>query len=367
MRVGLVIYGEIDARTGGYLYDRKLVEGLRNLGESVQIISLPWRNYLLHLGDNLFGPLRRRLEQVPLDMLLQDELNHPSLFALNRILAARRSYPIFSVVHHLRVSEIHPRFLRSFYRWVEKQYLQSVDGVLCNSEATLRSIRSLAGEIHPHLVLHPGRDHIDPQISNGEIASRAGEPGPLRALFLGGLSPRKGLETLLEAASSLPRTALQLSVVGDATRHPGYARAMRRIVREKNLESQVTFFGPLTDAEVQRRLRWSHLLCVPSRYEGFGIVYLEAMGYGVVPIGGAVGGAAEIIEDGETGYLLPPGDHERLADILRSLAHDRERLACMAIKARSRFLRHPTWEDVAERAHAFLIRHKGLRNSLGLD
>ncbi len=53
MRLGLVIYGNLETISGGYLYDRKLVEHLERQGDQVEIISLPWRNYARHLGDNL--------------------------------------------------------------------------------------------------------------------------------------------------------------------------------------------------------------------------------------------------------------------------------------------------------------------------
>ena len=53
MRIGLVIYGALDTLSGGYLYDRKLVEYLRAQDDAVEIISLPWRNYAAHLTDNI--------------------------------------------------------------------------------------------------------------------------------------------------------------------------------------------------------------------------------------------------------------------------------------------------------------------------
>ena len=72
MKIGLLIYGSLDTVSGGYLYDRKLVEYLRAQGDTVEIISLPWRNYAAHLMDNF----RFRLPPG-LDLLIEDELNHP--------------------------------------------------------------------------------------------------------------------------------------------------------------------------------------------------------------------------------------------------------------------------------------------------
>jgi hypothetical protein len=145
VRVGLVIYGSLDTVSGGYIYDRMLVEHLRRQGEQVEIISLPWRNYGRHLVDNASPTLYHRLRQVSLDVLLQDELNHPSLFCLNRRLQAQVGYPIIAIVHHLRCSEARPAWQNRLYRWVERRYLSTVDGFIFNSQTTKAAVKGVLG------------------------------------------------------------------------------------------------------------------------------------------------------------------------------------------------------------------------------
>ncbi len=77
MHVGLLIYGSLDNQSGGYLYDRMLVDHLRAAGDQVEVISLAERNYLRHVGDNLSPTLLNQLGDLNVDLLLQDELNHP--------------------------------------------------------------------------------------------------------------------------------------------------------------------------------------------------------------------------------------------------------------------------------------------------
>jgi len=125
MKVGFVIYGSLDTVSGGYLYDRKLVEYLRTCGDTVEIISLPWRKYAAHLVDNFRfrlpgsglaagGEARGQSPHIqPFDILIQDELNHPSLIGAN---AGKHPYPIVSLVHHLRCSELRPAWQNDFYR-----------------------------------------------------------------------------------------------------------------------------------------------------------------------------------------------------------------------------------------------------------
>src|SRR5512139_3888486 len=104
MHIGLIIYGSLDTLSGGYLYDRKLVEYLRSQRDTVEIISLPWRSYGAHLTDNLWFrlPGHGANRSKKFDILIQDELNHPSLLFANR---RRHPYPVISLVHHLRSSE----------------------------------------------------------------------------------------------------------------------------------------------------------------------------------------------------------------------------------------------------------------------
>jgi glycosyltransferase involved in cell wall biosynthesis len=88
--------------------------------------------------------------------------------------------------------------------------------------------------------------------------------------------------------------------------------------------------------------RSHHLLAVPS-YEGFGIVYLEAQRFGL-PVNALTAGAArEVVLNGQTGVLVPPGDVAALAAALRRFVQDRELLLGMGLAARLRYTLHPTW------------------------
>ncbi len=150
MKIGFVIYGSLDTLSGGYLYDRMLVDFLRAQGDAVEIISLPWRNYLSHLTDNLTVRL-----PTGLDILIQDELNHPSLLAANK---PPHPYPVFSLVHHLRCSEKRPHWQNAFYRVVERRYLRSVDGFIFNSGTTRGVVHALVDSSKPNLVAYPPTD-----------------------------------------------------------------------------------------------------------------------------------------------------------------------------------------------------------------
>lgn len=351
MDIGLVCYGDLDTTTGGFRYDRKLVEGLRERGDRVRVIELPWRDYPRGLLDGLSGRLLDRLDR-PVDVLLEDELAHPSLVGLNRRLRARRDVPIVAIVHHLRSDEEHPRPAKRLYRAVERRYLAGVDGAICNSRPTRAAVENLATT--ETMVAPPAGDRFDPAVSPDEIDARARQSGPLRVVFLGSLVPRKGLDTLIEGLSRLPDERWRLRVVGSPDADPAYAVAVRRQVTSLGLDGQVTFAGELADGALADVLAGSHVLAMPSTHEGFGIAYLEGMSFGLPALATTAGGACAVVAHGDDGFLLRPSDPAAVARAVRSLADDRERLARMGIAAHERYEAWPTWPETTDRVRTFL-------------
>ncbi len=345
MRVGLTLYGGLDGQSGGFRYDRKLVEGLRAAGDTVEVVSLPWRSYPRGLADALSPSVRDRLA-VDVDVMLQDELAHPSLVGVNRAL----SYPVVSVVHHLRASE--PSRVAPLYRAVERRYLATVDGAVCNSHATRGAVRETGGPPADRTVVAPpAGDRFDPGVDEREIADRAHE-GPLRVAFVGNVEPRKGLDTLVEGVARLDEP-WELTAVG-RHRDDSYVRAVRQRVEATGTAGRVRLAGRLPDQDLADVLRRSHVLAVPSRYEGFGIVYLEGMSFGLPAVATTAGGARTVVEDGETGYLVDPDDPAAVGRALAALAGDRDRLARMGRAARRRHDRHPDWTETTARVRSLL-------------
>jgi glycosyltransferase involved in cell wall biosynthesis len=344
MRIGLVIYGSLDTLSGGYLYDRKLVEFLRAKGDTVEIISLPWRNYAAHLADNFIFKLPENL-----DILIQDELNHPSLIGAN---LGRHPFPIISLVHHLRCSELRPKRQNDFYRIVEKKYLQSVDGFIFNSQTTKSVVNGLIGNGKPSVVAFPPTDRFGDAVSEEEIKERS-QKKELRVLFLGNVMERKGLHTLLEAVRLQP-SDLHLDVVGSLTSEPEYAGRIQDFIVKNDLSSFVSLHDALDNEPLIEKLRQAHLLVVPSSYEGFGIVYLEGMGFGLPSIGTTAGAAGEVIRDGVDGFLIQPGDSRSLANRLQFMNEKRDVLVQMSLAARARYLAQPKWNQTANQIREFL-------------
>ncbi|MFD1587352.1 glycosyltransferase family 4 protein [Halorientalis brevis] len=347
MKIGFAVYGGLDNTSGGFHYDRRLVEQLRARGDTVEVIDLPWPSYPRQFLHNARPSIHRRLAG-DFDVVLQDELCHPSLFRINHRLG--RARPVVSVVHHLTSSEARGSLAQGLYRQVERAYLATVDGAICNSATTAASVTALADV--PTQVAPPAGDRFEPDVDRATVRERA-RTDPFHVLFLGNLVPRKNVETLLRAVAGLSPPP-EVTIVGDETVEPDYTRRLRAAIDELGLDAAVTLTGRLPDDAVAAHLARAHLLVVPSEYEGFGIVYLEAMGFGVPPVATTAGGASEFVTDGENGRLVPPDDPKAIARVVESLRTDRDRLERLSLAALDRYAEHPTWEESMAGAREFV-------------
>jgi glycosyltransferase involved in cell wall biosynthesis len=344
MRIGLIVYGSLETRSGGYLYDRTLVAHLRACGDEVELVSLPWRHYGAHLLDNASPAWRARLRRGRWQVVLQDELNHPSLFAVNELIDA----PIISIVHHLRSSEQHPRVWRPVHHWVEARYLAGVDGFVFNSNTTRGAVAALRPALPRHVIAPPAGDRL-----GALVAPPVREPGPLRLLFVGNVIARKGLATLLEALARL-RGVWALTVAGSLQVDPRHVRTLQARAARLGIGARIDWRGSVGDERLRALFTAHHALVVPSSYEGFGIVYLEAHAFALPALGTTAGGAGEIIVDGETGWLVPAGDVAALAERLQRWHDDRAVLARQSAAALERFRQFPGWEQTVVSIREFL-------------
>jgi glycosyltransferase involved in cell wall biosynthesis len=157
-------------------------------------------------------------------------------------------------------------------------------------------------------------------------------PAGARLAIVGRLIPIKGHADLLEALARVEAPGLTLEVAGDGPLRP----ELETLVTDRGLAESVRLLGRVAPATPV--LERASIVVVPSHGEGFGMVALEAMERGRAVIASAVGGLPEIVDDGVTGVLVPPGDPGRLADAIQQLASDPARRAAMGAAGRMRAL-----------------------------
>jgi len=355
MRIGFIIYGSLDTLTGGYLYDRVMVKGLTELGHEVEVISLPEGSYLRRLRLGFSQGLCHRLLEGGFDILIQDELCHPSLFLVNRRLRRHAKRPLLvALVHHVLCNEPRPHWQNMFLELIERSFLATVDGFIHNSETTQQSVASLVEHSSPQIIAYPAGDRFGTALSPEVIATRTHLPGPLNLIFLGIVIPRKGLLPLLSALACVDQNIWNLSIVGGLDFDPAYTARAEKLTRQLGLSDSVRFLGLLQDDDLVEILSTSHLFCMPYAYEGFGIGILEAMAFGLPAIGCLNGAARETISHGVNGFLLDTGDLSGLETLLQQLHRDRDRLQRMALAACATYVSRPKWQDSIAAIDTFL-------------
>lgn len=166
-----------------------------------------------------------------------------------------------------------------------------------------------------HLVTNPG-----PALVPGRTLA----PRPRKVAFLGRLVANKGVDVLLRAAAGLGQ--IDLVVLGDGPELP----RLRELAAHLGMSATTRFLGWVPPETVQRELSDSTLLAVPSLWpEPFGLVALEAAALGIPVVASSVGGLRDVVADGETGLLAPPGDVSRWSDALRRILDQPELASAM--------------------------------------
>jgi glycosyltransferase involved in cell wall biosynthesis len=358
LKIGFAIYDNLENYSGSSLYMRKLVDFFHIQGDQVTMVTMPVQNYFFRLSNAYINSFLERFYQYDFDFLIIDELTHPSLDWMNRRFIKPTTYPVISMIHQLRTSEPHPKSIKWIYRQFEKKYILSVDGFIYNSQATKHAVEAVAGKKLKGVVAFPSGDRLPHQLGVHQIVQRAHQE-ILNIIFVGSIIPRKGLHILMKALARITNKNWFLNIVGNMRLDPTYAQDIMRFVETHQLTNHIKFHGKLSDEKLEELLNLSHVLAVPSTYEGFGIVYLEAMGFGVVPIGTKAGGAREIIFSGQDGYLISADQaQEDLAKKLEALLNDRNRLAAMGVASFHKYKQYPTWYETCERIRAFLANWK---------
>jgi D-inositol-3-phosphate glycosyltransferase len=214
----------------------------------------------------------------------------------------------------------------------EARLLREVDRVVAATQAELAQIQWLyRADTSRVVVIPPGVDtaHFYP-IRKDEAKEFVGIAHSDRMiLYVGRVEPLKGLDTLLQAVALLKEQGLQdilgvISVIGgepDAgpeqmTTEMGHIKALRESL---GLDDMITFLGKRDQDTLQYYYSAAEVVVVPSHYESFGLVALEAMACGTPVVASETGGLVFLVRDGETGFHVPAGDASALADRLRRL------------------------------------------------
>jgi starch synthase len=248
--------------------------------------------------------------------------------------------------------------------WCERTAIESAAAVIAVSQGMAADIRASypavpADRVH---VIYNGIDANQYRPDHGRDAlDRFGiDPAEPSVVFVGRVTRQKGLPVLLRAAEWIDRSAQLVLCAGQADTAELQAEVTGLVEHLRSSRSGVIWLpGMLAKAEVIQILSHATVFVCPSEYEPLGIVNLEAMACGCAVVASAVGGIPEVVADGETGRLVPPGDERALAAAVNAMITDPAMAAEFGDRGRQRAVAEFSWDKIAAQTaglYAELIR-----------
>jgi glycosyltransferase involved in cell wall biosynthesis len=335
--ITFLVPGPLDARTGGYEYDRQMVRALRARGLRAELTAL----------DSSFPdptPTARHHAAQQLAHLPDGAIAIVDGLAFGAMPeeAAREAgrLRLVALVHHPLAMEtgVAPD-RKAALQDSETRALQSASLVVVTSARTARLLQVFGVPPDECVVAVPGTDAAP-------LAQGSDGRHGVELLCVASVIPRKGHEMLVHALAGLRDRKWRLTCVGSLDMHPPTARALLARIRDAGLETRVVLPGSVDSAHVAEFYDHSDLLVLPTLYEGYGMAVAEALARGIPVIGTDTGAIPDLVGS-DAGLLVPPGDEAALASALQSVLDDpslRARLQDGARQARERL---PTWDDSA--------------------
>jgi glycosyltransferase involved in cell wall biosynthesis len=335
--VAFAVPGDLSTPTGGYTYDRRIVGELGALG---------WQVEVLDIGEGFPRPTAA-VRAAALAQLMALPEGQPIVIdglaygvMADEAATLRPRHPIVALVHHplaleTGVSADEAAALRAS----ERAALACARHVVATSAATARLLVADYGVPADRLtVVQPGTDRA---------AHTPRQPGEaLTLLAVGAIVPRKGYDVLVEALAKLKDRRWHLVIVGDPTRSPDTATRLSEVIERHGLGARIELTGPVTQAHLAQFYSAADLFVLPSRFEGYGMAYTEAIAHGVPVVGTNVGAIPDTVPSG-AGILVPPDNVDALAATLQRLIDDPPERERLAAGARARAASFPTWREQA--------------------
>ena len=346
--VVLVVPGRLDARTGGSIYDRRVVEGLRKRGWFVEVLELdasfpyPTAASLAH-ADRALAAVRSGT------IAIVDGL---ALGAMPDLIAREASRLRIAALVHLPLAATVGlgRNIAARFRKAERLALGAAALIVVTGRATLPLIAKYTLAPDRVVVVEPGTDSAP--LARGSAGNRAAagveadRARPLELLSVATVHPGKGHDMLLEALAAVPCQSWRLTCAGSLTRHPKTADRVHAMVKDLGLEDRVSLVGDLGGAALAARYDAADVFVLATRQETYGMAVAEALACGLPVVATMTGAIPELVGDG-AGLLVPVGDTQALVEALSRVLDDADLRASLAESARRVRHRLPDWDETS--------------------
>jgi glycosyltransferase involved in cell wall biosynthesis len=347
--VALVVPGRLDSRTGGYIYDRHIVDGLRAMNWAVDVKMLddsfprPTTSAVTHAAE-VFTALPDGT------VTLVDSL---ALGAIPEIIERHGSrLRIVALVHLPLAADVGiEEETAARFAVAERRALSVASLVVVTGHATLALLA--AYDVPPSRVVV-----IEPGTTPAPLARGSGESW-LQLLCVATLNQGKGHEDLVTALANLSSRDWRLTCAGSLTRHPPTVARVRAIVREWRLDDNVLLAGELDADALEACYERSDLFVLATLRETYGMAVAEALAHGLPVVSTRTGAIPDLV-GGDAGLLVPPGSVPALTDALSRFMDDSDLRARLAAGARRVRPSLPRWEITIQKMAAALasVRHE---------
>ena len=347
-RATVIVPGSIEARTGGYEYDRRIVAGLRARGWRIDVQELessfprPTATALAHAA--------RVLAAIPdHTTVIIDGLALGAMPAEAEREASRLR--IVALVHLPLAAEIGLDCeTAAALQAVERRALAAAAQIVVTGRATIEMLATYGIALDRMAVVEPGTDRAP--ISHGSSGP------PLELLCVATLNPGKGHEILIRALAATTACDWHLTCAGSLKRDPATVARVRAIVRNAGLDDRVSLAGELGAEALEACYDRADVFVLATLQETYGMAVAEALAHGLPVISTRTGAIPDLVTNGAdlAGIIVPPRDQQSLVDALSQVlgdAHVRARLAESARRVRDRL---PTWEEASGKMAAVLGR-----------
>lgn len=350
--IDLVVPGDPNTPTGGYVYDRLILAGLAARG---------WRTAVHSLDDSFPRPTpaAARAARAAFAAIADGSIvviDGLALAGLHRVLEAEaRRLKLVALIHHPLALEtgIDP-VEAEFLEHAERTALALVRRVIVTSQWTARALARYDVPIEKLRVVEPGVDRRKPKPADEAPAADPNrDPHTLNLLCVATLTPRKGHALLFEALGELRDRRWHLVCAGSTTRDAETTAALERQLDRLALRNRVSIVGDLDHETLERYYERADLFVLPSYLEGFGMALAEAVARGV-PVVSTTAGAIPETVPAAASVLVPPGDARALTKALARLFDEPGALATLAANAKAARASMPTWAGAADKFAAAL-------------
>ncbi len=327
--------GDLSAKTGGYGYDRQIISELRKLGWQVSLV--PLRAGFPFPGDEVLQQAEETLGALAEGALvLIDGLAYGTFGDIAARLAAKLK--IIALVHHPLASEGNmPTQQQVLLMNSEREALAHAKAIVVTSSATRQQLVRDYGVPEDRVVVAiPGTER--------GIRSKRNSKVP-QISSIGSVIPRKGHDVLIAALATITDLAWECSIIGSRTMDVDYDAALQKQISDTGLEDRIRLAGPVDNTRLE--LARCDVFALASRYEGYGMVFAEALSHGLPIIACRAGAIPEVVPD-DAGILVPSDDPAAFGAALRRVLEDKRLADQMADASFRHGQSLPQWADTAK-------------------